>query len=147
METLILIVMGVGTWYAGPYVGEPLYCDGRIGSSGSLMYDAATPPWLAMDPYYYDQGWKCGDVVWAYVAGADPIKVRLYDAGPLLQYYIEDFGPEVPIVADFPKHVWPISTVYRSAPVRLVNQSLAVRTLLLSGVCGGRGGCGDDEGR
>jgi len=125
-----LILVGVATWYAGPYVGQPLYCD----AGQDLTYDTATSPWLAMDPYYYEQGWECGDEVWVYI-GKEILQLRLYDAGPLLDYYITDFGPDVPIVADLPEHLWPLST--RSALVRVVNHTKAELELIHRGGLGG----------
>lgn len=58
------------TWYAGQYVGEPLYCGG--------YYDATQPPWAAAP---LDRGWECGDVA----------HVRI--DGVLYEYEILDFGP------------------------------------------------------
>jgi len=127
-----LILVGVATWYAGPYVGQPLYCNGP--THGNLMYDSSTEPWLAMDPYYYEMGWECGDEVWVHIGG-EVLKLRLYDTGPLLDYYIMDFGPDVPIVANLPEHLWPLRT--RSALVRVVNHTKAEQEFIRRGVLGG----------
>jgi hypothetical protein len=130
----IVILIGVATWYAGP-LDDPLFCD--CGQSPSLLYTRKTKPWIAMDLYYYNSGWECGDEIWVYFGNHPRLKLALYDAGPLLDYYIEDFGPDMPIVGDIPAHLWPYDFHTRSAPVRLVNHSLAKRTLVHRGVLGG----------
>ncbi len=141
MNATALILIGVATWYGNPFIGEPLYCDCGLPPPHRLVYARSTEPWLAMDPYYYEHGWNCGDEIWVYFGNSLVLKTALYDAGPLSHYYIEDFGPEVPIVADIPGHLWPFELEVRSAPVRLVNHSLARRTLVHRGVLGAvRGG-------
>jgi hypothetical protein len=60
IRTLILI--GVLTFYAGPYVGQPLRCGGT--------YDT-THAWIAVD--IDALGWKCGD--WVQVTVGDDVPI------------------------------------------------------------------------
>jgi hypothetical protein len=92
IRTLILI--GVLTFYAGPYVGQPLRCGG--------VYDT-THAWIAVD--IDALGWHCGDLVLVTV-GDDVMLLRVKDSGPLSAHCVVDGGECVPIVGDLPRHVW-----------------------------------------
>jgi hypothetical protein len=114
-----LILAGIATWYAGPYIGGPLYCGG--------YYTTDNMPWVAVDVSEYENSRiRCGDTLMIWLAG-EMIRARAMDAGPLYKYYIEDFGPELPIVVDIPKHLWPLETL--SAKVTIINSSEAYRQL------------------
>ena len=90
-----LILWGAITWYAGPYVGEPLRCGGT--------YDATYTDGLAVD--IDATGWRCGDLVRVEADGVVMMK-RVRDSGYLSRYCVE-YGSEcVPIVADLPRGAW-----------------------------------------
>jgi hypothetical protein len=86
------VIIGAITVYAGVYIGGPLYCGGT--------YDAATTPWIAIDVNQYDY-WHCGDRVLVLGDGWEYEAVIL-DAGTFNGYYIEQWGSDVPIIADIP---------------------------------------------
>ena len=88
MKTIILI--GALTWYAGPYVGQPLRC------GGTYTTDHA---WVAVDLDAYD--WQCGDSILVRVDGQE-VTLPALDSGPLSLYYVGT----VPIVGDLPEHVY-----------------------------------------
>lgn len=119
MNFILLSV--VVTVYAGPYVGQPLYCD----CDGSLIYSVDTTPWLALDEGLYGEFASCGDeiVVWA---GGEMMTLLALDAGPLFDYYVEDW-PELPIVADIPMHLSKFEGLSSRATV--VNKTRAKRRL------------------
>lgn len=109
----LIFLVGVATWYGPGFYGQPLYCGG--------FYQVGTPPWAAVDPGVFQEGWECGDeLLVRYEDGTDLI-LRLSDAGPLSNFYIEDFGPDTPIVLDIPKPFWAPPVSIWSAPVRVVN--------------------------
>ena len=115
------IIIGMATWYAGAYVGRPLYCGG--------VYDTAHE-WIAL-PMSAD--WQCGDLVAIWFEGADAsehelVVARVYDTGPFGRHCIAQRDECVPIVADVPAHLWPAGRVGDlSAPVRVVNVTRAAR--------------------
>lgn len=119
LAKILWLVLGVATWYQGEFEGQPLYCGG--------YYHQDTTPWVAMDPYYYEHGWECGDELVVYIGGHKR-RFTLLDAGPLSRYYIEDFGPDVPIIVDVPGLYWPLDEA-RSARALVINTSLAKRLL------------------
>ena len=89
-----LILVGAITWYAGPYVGEPLRCGG--------IYDT-THEWIAVD--LDALGWHCNDLIRVEADGV-VLLLRVRDSGYLSRYCVH-YGSEcVPIVADLPAHVW-----------------------------------------
>ena len=98
-----LVLIGVLTWYAGPYVSGPLRCGSIGGASG--IYDT-THEWIAVDMDRY--GWKCNDLVKATVEG-ELFYWRVRDSGPLANFCVYFGDTCVPIVADLPAHVfmWP----------------------------------------
>lgn len=46
----ILIILTIATCYAGPYVGEPLYCGG--------VYADTTTPWVALPLSEHGVSWE-----------------------------------------------------------------------------------------
>jgi len=118
---MIEILLGVATWYAGVYVGQPLYCGGT--------YDVASE-WVAL-PMGTD--WQCGDLIAVFFEGEtaaehDLVVARVYDTGPLGEYCVAQRDDCVPIVVDIPAHLWPGSREGdKSAAVRVVNVTAAAR--------------------
>ena len=103
---------GTATWYAGEWIGGPLYCGG--------YYETSNGPWVALDSSWYELGKvKCNQKVWVFLEGAEPFEAVAMDAGHLERYYVEDFGPERRIIVDVPFHLWPMPP-QRAAPVVLV---------------------------
>ncbi len=103
------VVLMVATWYAGPYIGQPLYCGG--------VYAETTEPWVALP--IQDQSWQCGDLVYLSFGNGDALMARALDAGPFGDNCVIMDDSCVPIVVDVPKHLAPF--VGLSAPVRLTN--------------------------
>lgn len=108
------VLVGVATVYAGIYVGGPLYCD----CDGTMFYDDGTPPWIALDVGLYGSFADCGDEILLYGDGWR-LAARALDAGPLSRYYVADYGPAFPIIADVPEHLTPFRGL--SARTRVVN--------------------------
>ena len=96
-----LILWGAITWYAGPYVGEPLRCGSVDGASP--LYDT-THAWIAVDTDAY--GWRCNDLVRVTV-GDEEMLLRVKDSGPLSAYCVYFGDTCIEIVGDLPFHVWP----------------------------------------
>ena len=96
-----LILVGTITWYAGPYVGEPLKCGSVAGASP--LYDT-THTWIAVDIDAY--GWQCGDLV---RIDAEGVQLLLWvkDSGPLARHCVYFGDTCIEIVGDLPFHVWP----------------------------------------
>ena len=119
--TAIDIIIGVATFYAGAYVGQPLYCGGT--------YDTAHE-WIAL-PLQAD--WQCGDLVAVWFEGDDASEhdlliARVYDTGPFGEYCVLQRDTCVPIVADIPAHLWPAGWEGDlSASVRVVNVTAEAR--------------------
>jgi hypothetical protein len=124
----LFILIGIATIYAGPYVGQPLYCD----TDGTLLYtvpskSAPSPAqrgrvgvgagaWVALDVRLYRSGQvHCGDHVVLFFPpakrggheGGPTLHARALDGGPFAGYYVADY-PDLPIVADVPVHFWPV---------------------------------------
>ena len=59
MKTALALV--AITVYAGPYVGEPLFCGG--------VYDEMTAPWVAMPDAFWEKGGTCGQQVGMMING------------------------------------------------------------------------------
>lgn len=115
-----LILLGVATWYAGPYVGGPLYCGGT--------YAEDTAPWVAVDVSEYQSGRiQCGDLLTVWIGGK-MLQAWAMDAGYLYRYYVEQWGKETPIVVDVPRHLWPAGAAL-SARVQVINTTQAIREI------------------
>ena len=106
----------VATWYAGIYVGGPLYCGGT--------YAPDTAPWVAVDVSDYTSGRvTCGD--WLRISDGDTVLLaRAMDAGYLSRYYVEDYGPGLRIGVDIPRHLWPWPGMSRVVSVENVTKTL-----------------------
>lgn len=119
--TLSLLV-GAATWYPYDVYGEaPLYCD----RDGTLFYvREATTPWVALSDEMYLAGWECGDWVRLQFEGGRSLRAQALDAGPLDHYQADGR----PIVADVPEPFWPYDLKRLSAPVVVLNVSLANRS-------------------
>lgn len=126
MITFTLIITGVATVYAAPYIDETLYCDRGQG----LVFGPRTPPWVAVDVQMFLSGRiRCGDELWlGFGSPHQTLKVLALDAGPFHGYYVQDW-PHLPIVADIPFHLVPFSGL--ASPVRIFNYSAAQRALNL----------------
>lgn len=122
MTWATIVITGVITVYAAPYIGQPLYCDHGQG----LVYETGAPPWIALDVRLYQSGRvKCGDEIWLrFPSTYRTLKALALDAGPFEGYYVEDW-PSFPIVADLPAHLSPFPGL--SSPVSLFNYSAARR--------------------
>jgi hypothetical protein len=114
------ILTGVATWYAGPFVGQPLYCGGT--------YTTDAEPWVAVNVEMVGQQVCCGDQVLLYFPGGQTLRARVGDTGPFSRYWIEQHGRDVPIIADVPRHLWPLHPAL-SSPVAMVNLSALERAL------------------
>lgn len=117
----LTVLVGVATVYGGPYVGQPLYCDG-VGED--LVYSEMTTPWVAVDVREFEMGRiLCGDELWLRFEDGSELRALALDAGPFEGYYVEQWGRQ-PIVVDVPVHLAPFAGL--SAPVRVVNHSAVV---------------------
>ena len=89
-----MIPLLVATWYAGAYVGQPLYCGGT--------YAETTAPWVALP--IQDKTWECGDLIFLRFENGDTLMARALDAGPrgtrelFLGQGKQDFGAVPPFV-------------------------------------------------
>ncbi len=93
-----LVLFGCITWYAGPFIGQPLRCGG--------IYDTSRD-WIALDLDYLD-GWECGHRIGVLI-DHEIYVFYVYDTGPLSDYCVY-FGSEcVPIIGDLPFHAYPAS--------------------------------------
>ena len=99
--------VGVAIYYSYADYGErPLYCSTP---DLPLYYDKATAakwPWIAVDVDKYLSG-EIGCYTPVQVEFEDGTVRVLYalDAGPLGDYYIEDY-PDLPILVDVPEWFW-----------------------------------------
>lgn len=117
-----MMVIAVATWYAGVYVGRDLYCGG--------VYAETTDPWIALP--IQDKTWQCGDLavlefIGETAADHEVLLARVMDTGPFGNNCVIRDGDCVPIVADMPRHLWPVDGL--SAPVRLYNVTRHCREL------------------
>jgi hypothetical protein len=110
MACSLVALVGIATAYAGPYIGQPLYCGG--------VYDLQADPWIAMP--IGGGGWECGDLVYLRFADGSTLMARAMDAGPLSLYNVEG----QPIIADIPAHLAPFAL---SGPIELYNFGEAAR--------------------
>ena len=121
------IIIGVATWYAGPYVAQPLYCGG--------VYAESTAPWVALPSQTHGTDWQCGDLVYLSFGNGDALMARAMDTGPFGDKCVTDDDKCIGIVTDVPRHLWPASLEGDlSAPVRVVNVTRMCRE---AGVCAG----------
>jgi hypothetical protein len=108
------LLVGVVTWYAGGFVGQPLYCSEP---GARWRYDEATPAWVALDVGEFESGHaRCGDRI-VIVGDGWSLEAVALDAGPLYDWSVE--GKR--IVADVPLHLWPLAGMSGRATV--VNRS------------------------
>jgi len=115
MQILAIVVafliqpFGVATVYAGEqWEGNLLYCDYAL--PGEQRYVSETGSWFAFDIGEYRSGRiKCGD--WMKLTFVDGLTLygRALDAGTFRDYYVSDYGPDVPIAVDVPGLWWPYS--------------------------------------
>lgn len=112
----------VATWYAGPYIGQPLYCGG--------VYAETIEPWVALP--IQDESWRCGDLVRVQFASGDVLYARALDAGTFGDNCVIWGDRCVPIAVDVPRHLWPDALAGDlSAPVQVRNITNELRTRLL----------------
>ena len=122
LTNVLILTHVMATAYAGPYVGQPLYCDRGDG----LIYDQDTTPWVALDITEYQSGRaQCGDQILVTFADGATLRAQALDAGPLYPYYIAETN--LPIAVDIPAHLFPQPGI--SAPVTVINASGVQRTI------------------
>ena len=122
MRTALLIfLVGVATFYpAADYEGKVLYWSTP---EEPLYYHKETVPWIAVPVEFYSKGWQKGDlVIVTFLELGVRRRFRALDAGPLSDYYIEDYAA-LPLVADIPEYYWPFSDRLSTA-ITLYNASL-----------------------
>lgn len=116
---------GIATYYTyEEYGGGPLY------AHRTLHYDYSHDlPWCAVNVEAYLSGAVLpGDkLVVEFLEYDVVLYLEAWDAGPFTGYYIEDFGPDMPIIVDIPEHLWPLDVM--SARVRVTNISAVQRAL------------------
>jgi len=116
-----LLLCGMITWYAGPYVSCPLRCGSVNGASG--IYDT-THEWIAVDLDAYPK-WRCNDLVRVTVGDYEkPLRVK--DSGPLSRFCVRDGDACHEIVGDLPQHAWPWGDA-RSVQGRIENVTAGLR--------------------
>ena len=92
-------VHGAVSMYAEPYIGERLFCSTP---DNPLIYDQATPPWVALPFDRYGIDWACGDLIYIRTPTGS-IMARALDTGPFGGYCVaQGDGECLPIVADVP---------------------------------------------
>lgn len=129
VPTAILILAGMATVYGAHSPNAPLYCDGRLGPAGTLLFHTVTQPWVALDVSEYTSGRvRCGDDIIVRFPGTigghgtHTLRAQALDAGPLYPFVIAE--TELPIVVDIPRHQAPFTGL--SHPATVINVS-AVR--------------------
>lgn len=114
----LILHSGVATYYAEEqFGGGPLYCDQFV-TDRRLVYDRnLTEDWAAFDVSWYGKYVDCGDLVLLVFEG-ETLTVRAWDAGRFSRYYVEDWGPDKPILVDLPEYLrldgqmsWPVLVV------------------------------------
>ncbi|MGD8500061.1 MAG: hypothetical protein PVJ86_05410 [Phycisphaerales bacterium] len=118
----LMLHTGVATYYSEEqFGGGPLYCDQFLPGE-TLIYDRETPDWAAFDETWYKDGTvACGDLMLLAFGGGETLLVRAWDAGRFGKFYVESWGPDLPIIVDLPEHLRPSEQM--SWPVVLVNLS------------------------
>jgi len=116
----LTFLSGVATIYAGPYIGQPLYCDRGQG----WIYQVDAKPWIALDVGEYTSGRvRCDDEFLVTFANGQTLLARARDAGYLYPHYVEQW--QQPIVIDVPAHLAPFPGL--SMPATGVNLSAKAR--------------------
>ena len=117
MECSLITLVGIATAYAGPYVGQPLYCGGT--------YSLDTVPWVALP---LEATWLCGDPVRLRFEDGTILKTRAMDTGPFGAFCVQQpSGACPPIIVDVPAHLAPFVL---SGPVELYNFGETARRCL-----------------
>lgn len=111
------MLIGTITWYAGPYVKQPLRCGG--------VYDE-THAWIAVDLDAYHPEWRCNDLA-EVDAGGVRLLLRVLDSGPLSNFCVYFGDTCVPIVGDLPQHAFPWPGLSVRGSVRNVTGGLRAR--------------------
>ena len=75
---MTFVLWGVLTFYAGAYLGQPMYC-------GSIYTPDAVGIAVDLDALPY---WRCGDVVEVWDDGVMR-ELTIVDAGPLMRYNVD----------------------------------------------------------
>jgi len=118
----LMLYGGVATYYSeDKHAGRPLYCDQFV-TGRQLVYDRnLTEDWAAFDLGWYEDGTvACGDKVRLFFPeDGTVLDVIAWDAGKFGKFYVEDWGPDSPIVVDLPEHLRPDGAM--SWPVVVVN--------------------------
>ena len=116
METALIIA----TMYAGPFIGQPLYCSTP---QNPLTYSPSTPPWIALPVEDYESGkvW-CGKPYYLIFhlpdGSTSTLMARAYDAGPFASYCVRQLDGSCPsIAADVPVYWWPVEGISAWAEV------------------------------
>lgn len=124
------VVIGIVTMYGPGFEGGALYCDEfcQVGLMCDLAFSRSTlervgTPWIAVDPSYFENGWRCGDLVRIEYAQGLTIEYLVLDAGPLSQFCVTPFCGKLKIIADVAIYGWPKGHGWISWPdsVRMVN--------------------------
>ena len=114
----LIALVGIATAYAGPYVGQPLYCGGT--------YDLQADPWIALP---LGDDWRCGDTVRLRFEDGSTLMARAMDTGPFGAFCVRQVdGTCPPIIVDVPAHLAPFKL---SGPVKLYNYGEAARQYLV----------------
>lgn len=83
-----------------------------------LVYEPGNTPWAAIDETV---DWECGDTLRITFSSGPVITVTLLDRGRFAAYYVEDYGPDLPIIVDVSEYAWPFALSVLSAPASVVN--------------------------
>lgn len=105
----LVVLVGVATAYAGPYVGQERFCGG--------LYELDADPWVALNVSGHGDYWECGKWVLVEFDTGETLYARAMDAGPFDGYYVEQWGKDRPIVMDVPLHLFPVPGI--SAPAKV----------------------------
>jgi len=63
--------------------------------------------WVALDvDLYLSDEVSCWDEIVVEFQDGSRLYAYALDAGPFRDYYIEQYGPDVPIIVDIPDHLW-----------------------------------------
>jgi hypothetical protein len=99
----ILTVIAAITWYRPTAYNGVTYC----GNDVQELIDSGIV-WVAVDVGLYESGRvRCGDEIQVRFSDGIVLYALALDSGPLADYYIVDYGPSRPIIADIPDIYWP----------------------------------------